>query len=86
MKPVDIVLADENAKEYLAIVDQDETTNVTEYFTQVDDTTDAFSSFAVVKKSATTALAKDVACTVQVKVEDMWGKITTTNVVITLKK
>lgn len=81
---VEIILVDDNANEYLKVADMDPNTAGVQTF--VAGLTDAYSVFGVQKKSATTALAKDVECTIAVKVTDNWGKITTANVKITLKK
>ena len=72
IQSVKVVLADDNAKEYLAIEDHSGT--------------DAYSYFSVVKKSAETALQNDVPCKVSLVVLDKWGATTTTTVTITLKK
>lgn len=79
IQKVTVVLADDNAKEYLAI--EDHSGN---QFAPTG--TDAYSYFSVVKKSAETALQNDVPCKVSLVVLDKWGATTTTTVTITLKK
>ena len=79
IQSVRVVLADDNAKEYLAIEDHGEN-----QFAPTE--TDAYSYFSVVKKSAETALQNDVPCKVSLVVLDKWGATTTTTVTITLKK
>ena len=79
IQKVEVVLADDNAKEYLKIEDHKGS--------QFDmNKTDAYSYFSVVKKSAETALQNDVPCKVSLVVHDKWGATTTTTVTITLKK
>lgn len=79
IQSVRVVLADDNAKEYLAIEDHGGN-----QFAPTE--TDAYSYFSVVKKSAETALQNDVPCKVSLVVLDKWGATTTTTVTITLKK
>lgn len=79
IQSVKVVLADDNAKEYLAIEDHSGS-----QFAPTG--TDAYSYFSVVKKSAETALQNDVPCKVSLVVLDKWGATTTTTVTITLKK
>ena len=79
IQSVRVVLADDNAKEYLAIEDHSGS-----QFAPTE--TDAYSYFSVVKKSAETALQNDVPCKVSLVVLDKWGATTTTTVTITLKK
>ena len=80
IQSVRVVLADDNAKEYLAI----EEDHSGSQFAPTE--TDAYSYFSVVKKSAETALQNDVPCKVSLVVLDKWGATTTTTVTITLKK
>ena len=79
IQSVTVVLADDNAKEYLAIENHSGS-----QFASTG--TDAYSYFSVVKKSAETALQNDVPCKVSLVVLDKWGATTTTTVTITLKK
>ena len=79
IQSVRVVLADDNAKEYLAIENHSGS-----QFASTG--TDAYSYFSVVKKSAETALQNDVPCKVSLVVLDKWGATTTTTVTITLKK
>ena len=71
---VKLVLVDDNAKEYLATPSA-MTVSATGY-----------PYFTVESASKTTALQSDVTCKLRLEVKDVWGKIKTTDVTVTLKK
>ena len=73
---VELVLADENAKLYLA----------DPVFVPLDATNHVAPHFTVKSASDKTALQSDVTCKLTLKVTDVWGKIKTVDVTVTLKK
>ena len=71
---VKLVLVDDNAKEYLAAP------------AAMKEDAEGYPYFEVESASKTTALQSDVTCKLRLEVTDVWGKIKTTDVTVTLKK
>ena len=74
---VDVVLANDNAKEYLKLSNAGTDGNVANW---------NGTAITISKKSANTAIVTPPSCTVQVKVTDKWGKVTTMDIEVMVMK
>ncbi len=80
---VTVSLADDNANNYLEIVDQDTNTNDIQAITH--NGKEAYSYFQIVTNAKTNVLTQTTACKVNITVLDKWGMKSTTSVTVTLE-